>query len=391
MLYYTMLCYTIYYIMIQSILYYNILYYTRLYYTHALIQYLAHAGLSCNLLPQDTVATEPVLNDQDLYLMFDGFKEGNDHTLLSAFVNGDNKALERAKRPIRLLYDEESMTARLGLVRGFSTLNQLETVYIVTKAVLNLKAAKRLHYSGTNHGNCISPVVAPAWDQSTWRLSVKDKKHVLGTLGKVLAGGPNTYTAEEKELSKTRARAAGPEGVEPVFFHGGPVQLCEELHHSYKLRNIIDLTVGKGDWAMTAMSRRVPFVGVALSHKHRDELLKYLVASVMDAFQAEDHTLYQPSMVDAIATAKKAEKGEKASEKGAKGKGADAEGKAKPKTSKAAKVAKGSKAGSGEPTDKQKLLAKIKALHKQKGKKQEGEEDEGEGEDDEDEGEWEDD
>jgi hypothetical protein len=223
--------------------------------------------------------------------MFDGFKEGNDHTLLSAFVNGDNKALERAKRPIRLLYDEESMTARLGLVRGFSTLNQLETVYIVTKAVLNLKAAKRLHYSGTNHGNCISPVVAPAWDQSTWRLSVKDKKHVLGTLGKVLAGGPNTFTAEEKELSKKRARAAGPEGVEPVFFHGGPVQLCEELHHSYRLHNIIDLTVGKGDWAMTAMSRRVPFVGVALSHKHRDELLKYLVASVMDAFQAEDHTL----------------------------------------------------------------------------------------------------
>jgi hypothetical protein len=317
--------------------------------------------------------------------MFDGFKEGNDHTLLSAFVNGDNKALERAKRPIRLLYDEESMTARLGLVRGFSTLNQLETVYIVTKTVLNLKAAKRLHYSGTNHGNCISPVVAPAWDQTTWRLSVKDKKQVLGTLGKVLAGGPNTFTAEEKELSKKRARAAGPEGVEPVFFHGGPVQLCEELHHSYRLHNIIDLTVGKGDWAMTAMSRRVPFVGVALSHKHRDELLKYLVASVMDAFQAEDHTLYQPSMVDAITTAKKA------AEKGAKGKGADEEGKAKPKAPKAAKVAKGSKAaGSGE-TDKQKLLAKIKALHKKKGKKQSGgepeepeeEEDEGEEEDDE--------
>lgn len=308
--------------------------------------------------------------------MFDGFKDGNEHALLSAFVNTDNRALERTKRPIRLLYDEESLTSRLGLVRGFSTLNQLETVYVITKQTLNLKSAKRLHYPGTNHGNCISPVVAPAWDESAWRLGPKDKKQVLGNLGKVLVGGPSTITVEEREAAKKRARASGPDGVEPVFFHGGPVQLCEELHHSYRLHNIIDLTSGKGDWALTAMSRRVPFVGVVLSKAHREELMKYLLTAVMDAFQTEDHTLYQPSMVDAIATEKKevqkAEKKEKKPKPGAgvQAKGDDGGGAPKPK-GRGRGRGRGRQAKADPETQKNKLLKKIKALHKKGGKKEE--------------------
>ena len=53
-------------------------------------------------------------------------------------------------------------------MRGVATVDQLETLYLVTKKPLRLERKARLKYPGTSAGSLITPVAVPA-HASLWQ------------------------------------------------------------------------------------------------------------------------------------------------------------------------------------------------------------------------------
>ena len=64
-----------------------------------------------------------------------------------------------------LMWDEKAIRTRKKRHRG-SQVGQLERLYCVMAEESALAFKKRKFYSGTSHGDCIGPVVAPEWEES---------------------------------------------------------------------------------------------------------------------------------------------------------------------------------------------------------------------------------
>lgn len=108
------------------------------------------------------------LHENDMYIFFDGGREGNENKFMEGFqdtkeVNGKQKTITvpLRKKKVCLIYDEESQCARVERVKGVS-LNQVETMCIITKNVPSWPDRPRTEpYTGSNRGNVIYPITLP--------------------------------------------------------------------------------------------------------------------------------------------------------------------------------------------------------------------------------------
>ena len=81
-------------------------------------------------------------------------------------------------RTTAVMLSEESVSNRLDKARGFSSINQLQNLIMVSKSALNFNLHERLHTEGsTNRGNVIGPLDMDPLDdhKTTWRMKVGDK------------------------------------------------------------------------------------------------------------------------------------------------------------------------------------------------------------------------
>lgn len=72
--------------------------------------------------------------------------------------------MSKVKQVKFLMWDERSIRTKKNRNKG-SQVNQLERLYFVIPDDMSLVFKKRKHYSGTSHGDCIGPILAPAWDE----------------------------------------------------------------------------------------------------------------------------------------------------------------------------------------------------------------------------------
>jgi len=116
---------------------------------------------------------------------------GNKQALLSGFVDTEGQRLQLAVSQLGLVLDEDSVTTRLEIVRGFCNIEQEHHLLIVSKNQLDLNRHKRLHYSETNRGTTLAFIDLPSWDaEESWSMPVDVKKRVIGTAAKIAVGGP---------------------------------------------------------------------------------------------------------------------------------------------------------------------------------------------------------
>lgn len=76
-----------------------------------------------------------------------------------------------------LMWDEKAIRTKKKRNKG-SHVNQLERMYFVMSEELALVYKKRKHYSGTSHGDCIGPIIAPAWDETCLQILYRSKSRV---------------------------------------------------------------------------------------------------------------------------------------------------------------------------------------------------------------------
>ena len=124
-----------------------------------------------------------------------------------------------------------------------------------------------------------------------WKLSRKDKKNLMGRF-RVEAGGPVDPGLAGTSKWKTKEE-------EPVWFYEKPYKLCESLCHAYYAKTIVDFSPANGQFAMVAMRKRLPYVGITCSEMHTQELRKYLLVQMKAAKTNKDDPLYDESLVEA--------------------------------------------------------------------------------------------
>ncbi len=215
------------------------------------------------------------------------------------------------ERPWPILMTAMAMRRGRGGGEYKAMIEQMETMSIVTLSPLRMGPRTRLHYDGTNRGNVISTIVAPSWTDKTtvWHETVGTKKELFTTAHRLPPSG--SHEVLEDAVKRDNA------DLEPAFFHAAPLQLWQELIHSYAIGSVIDLSVGDGRAALAALAERVPYVGVTLSEKHAELVTQRLQLEVFRLMQDAQSPFHQPGLVaalgqtaeaDGVATPKKVSK-----------------------------------------------------------------------------------
>ena len=88
----------------------------------------------------------------------------------------------------------------------------------------------------------------------------------------------------------------------PVFYNIMPDEVPEEIIHSYDAQAVINLTESDGSWAMACIRARRPYAGVCFTEHQVKALLLRLEMLVFRAMQNETDPLYQPTLVELLAT-----------------------------------------------------------------------------------------
>ena len=226
--------------------------------------------------------------------------------LLAGLCDAKQKALQKCKKVLYVMYSEASIRERLKICRNTSGALQVEWMFLITSSSLTLPDKPRVHFEGTSNGEFVGPVAwAPFESPDTWCLPQAIKKQVITKANVISAGGP-TYTSdatsdEKKESEKEIAliRSLKKES-EPVFFHATPTKLWEEIFHCHNVKAVVDLTPGDGAKALAAIRARVPCVGVTFTGAHRDQLLMQLDKSVLKMYQLEGDKLYEPGFAELL-------------------------------------------------------------------------------------------
>ena len=203
------------------------------------------------------------LAEGDALVLLDGGRE--DSWLTKAIVKHlPGKKYETLKHI--LTYTPDSVEKRMERASK-SPLSLHEGVWLLTQTELKCKVQPRLHAQGNTRGNVLGPFAKSSWADAgeTWLLPASVKKEVLGKDNLPLPGGscPVEHDAE--------TRGAGGSMV-PVFYHDRCAVVAEELVHYLQAKAVIDLTPGCGNWALQCLRKRIPYLGVALSDRHKDLL-----------------------------------------------------------------------------------------------------------------------
>jgi len=261
-------------------------------------------------------------------------------------------------RACYLTFEEDALAKRLERVRGFTSMNLVERFYIVTKDTLDLVEHKREGFQGTNRGNSVGPIVVNQWtDDDVWQLQLRSKKEVIGKAAKILVGG--TAPGQEDLPNKSKDKVKTGSDVEAVFFHGLPIAVENEWHHSFNLVAMVGMAIGQGNDALTCVKRRKPYFGLTLTNMHAELVIEWLVKQTWKACMTPGSGIYEAELATLM---------KELTEDGKGGDGPQTDDTQQPKKKKPRKNGNGEdsktkeKEKNNETLTKEELLAKIAAL-----------------------------
>ncbi|CAK0890745.1 unnamed protein product [Prorocentrum cordatum] len=191
------------------------------------------------------------------------------------------------------MFSQESLEKRLNRMHGNHTLEQMETVLLLSSEMPIFKIGPRkLSPKATTRGYVIGPLDVADWSDkdATWTVPWSDKKAMYSTENLPLPGG--NCGVEHKKDKATKAS-----DLVPAFWHEGPPALATEVAHLPQATSIIDLTPGSGHWAMYAVRKQIPYLGVCFTDAHVELLYSKLRSRILSAaMDANDLDLYDVNL-----------------------------------------------------------------------------------------------
>ena len=258
------------------------------------------------------------LDPRDIYALCDCGKDGNKGRLIGVFclapepdAAGKLQKPAPCKKQVRTwtaTMSESSITERLAKVRGFSSINHIQRIHLITRNGLQLNEHQRLHSNGTNRGNFLGPLTASSWQQDSdaWLMKMKDKLVLLGKHGaRIAVGGKeddddniDASEGDDDEMEESGAKGGKPRDkndMEPFLYHSPPSALCEELIQAVDPVAVVALA-GDGRMAELCLERRIPFFGLAFTAEHCQALTARLEGRVFQKMQSDQSKLFAPAL-----------------------------------------------------------------------------------------------
>jgi len=258
------------------------------------------------------------LDPQDIYAVCDCGKDGNKGRLIGAFclapepdAAGKLQKPAPCKKQVRTwtaTVSESSITERLAKVRGFSSINQIQRIHLITRNGLQLNEHPRLHSNGTNRGNFLGPFTASSWQQDSdaWQMKMKDKLVLLGKHGaRIAVGGKededdniDASEGDDDKVEESGAKGGKPRDkndIEPFLYHSPPAALCEELLQAVDPVAVVALA-GDGRMAELCLERRIPYFGLGFTAEHCQALTARLEGRVFQKMQSDQSKLFAPAL-----------------------------------------------------------------------------------------------
>eukprot|EP00438_Fugacium_kawagutii_P017120 Skav204436 [mRNA] locus=scaffold1093:205958:209098:+ [translate_table: standard] len=232
------------------------------------------------------------LSEGDALVVLDG---GRDETWLNKSVLKFLPAKKYEVNKHILVYTYESVEKRMERASK-AALSLHEGVHFISHAELKIKVQPRLHTQGNTRGNVLGPYNKASWTDSseTWLLPSAVKREVFGKDNLPLPGGSCPIEHEKDAAAKNSE-------LVPVFFHDSPPVVAQEILHYLQAKMVVDLTPACGNHAFECLRKRVPYLGICLSERHRDLLMKKLVSRTMAAMSdSADDCLYDATFAQAL-------------------------------------------------------------------------------------------
>ncbi|CAK0788960.1 unnamed protein product [Prorocentrum cordatum] len=260
-------------------------------------------------------------------MYLDGGKKGAGGVINKIMVTGRGRwksacqAEGVARNMTHMFLDEDSLKGRRALVRGISSLKQLQTVHFYRAIDTVTPEKKRAVYPGPNNGDTMGPITYESWDDS-WKLPFEDKKKFLGPNRKP-AGGKTIDTEDASDegegsgdedgvATRNHAQIPKPElniqiagggrgsgGIqknvcaEPVNWHQLPKEFYQELTTSYYAKVVMDLTPGGGVFSPHCVGKGIGYLGICFQNEeHKQMLMAHLVKEFMVMMKTEGHKHY---------------------------------------------------------------------------------------------------
>ena len=223
-------------------------------------------------------------------------------------------------RSVHVFLDPVSVQARFEKVRGIAS-NRTHDAIRLTAAPwprVELKQVPRMHYRGTNASDSIGPVVLNQMDDAeSWILTWAQKKQLYGVNGLIAVGGRGDVVDDGPDDEEPPDDAAAPAAPgapnlrrtddtrEIVFYHSLPSLFWDEIVHDYQLGAILDLAVGDGALALTAVRNRLAYTGFAFTQSHKDMVMDRLLDLMSAGSLTAGDKWYDPNLVKTLIAASK--------------------------------------------------------------------------------------
>ena len=235
------------------------------------------------------------LSSSDVFLLMNGGKDGNHSEFLKPFAG-----IKKDVKNITLFRDERSSCQRLGKVQGFATLNCVETLLVVQAEKSKLKKMPYEHFPHcSTHSNLLGPIKMPSFNQ-LWSLRWEFKMKLLGKKALQNNGGQEGDDDSEELDPKPNLKRT-PESVEPVFYHGYPTVVYQDILEAHQVRYCIDLTPGDGAAALACYKLGIFYLGLTLTTTHTEQLAAKLEHEVLQCMTNEnDDRLYSVGLTQTL-------------------------------------------------------------------------------------------
>ena len=223
-------------------------------------------------------------------------------------------------RNVHVFLDPVSVQDRFERVRGVASNRTHDTMRLTAAPwpKQDLKNNTRIHYKGSNASDSIGPVVLrQTTDEETWMLTWARKKQLYGSRGLTAVGGRGDVIDdgpdEADEMDESSAPSTGlnhrkDDTKEMAFYHALPSEFWDEVVHDYQLGAIVDLAVGDGSLALTAMRNRIPYTGLAFTAHHKDMVMARLLDLMSAGALKAGDKWYDPNLVKTLMNAAKKNK-----------------------------------------------------------------------------------
>ena len=235
------------------------------------------------------------MHDHDLFILNDGGKQCERGLMGMLIDAAGNIFTQKSKKLVHILYPEEGVVDSLDhSARGAATVDQLETIHIVTRSALRVQKRNRVAGPGTTSGTGMSHIPLGRRDE-VWKMTFEKKKEVYGSDHRPLPG--NAGGASERVVRRD-------DDVEPVTYWPRSRVYYKELLN-YDVQFVLDCTPLVPLFGLECIVQGIPYCALAFTEVHAQALREYFLSGVFAEMREEKSAIFRADLARVFSDASK--------------------------------------------------------------------------------------